>query len=77
MIKERFVEMKKMFILYFVDYTKGSDEVQHATLIELLEELNVNGKGAELIKNLLPTTGSSLHWARLSYWVNIAKSVII
>ena len=43
----------KIYIIYiFIDYAKAFDNVQHVTLFEILQELDVNGKDVELIKNL-------------------------
>ena len=52
MITGRCVEMQKDVYICFIDYAKAFDKVQHVTLFEILQELDVNGKDVELIKNL-------------------------
>ena len=49
MITERCVEVQKDVYICFIDYTKAFDTVQHVTLFEVLQELDVNGKDLELI----------------------------
>lgn len=49
---ERAMEMQQDLFLCFIDYTKAFDTIQHQHLIQLLEELNVDGKDLRIIKNL-------------------------
>lgn len=51
-ITERCVEMQKDVYICFIDCARAFDKVQHVPLFEFLEELDVNGKYVELIKNI-------------------------
>ena len=68
MITERCVKMQKGVYICFVDCSKAFDKVQHATLFEILQELDVNGKDVEQNKeSLLATIISSTHRARYEW----------
>ena len=55
---------------------KAFDKVQHVTLFEILQELDVNGKDVELIKNLYWQQQAAVSIGQdMSDWVNIAKGV--
>jgi hypothetical protein len=52
------MEMQQDLFLCFIDYTKAFDTIQHQHLIQLLEELNIDGKDLRIIKKpLLGTSG--------------------
>ena len=51
-IIERCLEVKKDVYLCFIDYTKAFDRVQHSKLIDILENLDIDGKDLRIIKNL-------------------------
>ena len=56
--------------------TKAFDKVQHVTLFEVFQELDVNGKDLELIKNLYWQQQASARIGQdMSDWVNIARDV--
>jgi len=59
MITEQHIEMQKDIHTCFIDYAKAFDKVQHVTLFEVLQELDINGNDLELIKNL--STGNNKH----------------
>ena len=52
MISERYIEMKKDIYICFIDYVKAFDKVKHEVLFQQLEQLDINGKDLELLKNL-------------------------
>ena len=63
-------------IIISVDYTKAFDQVQHVTLFEVLQELDVNGKDLELIKNFYWQQQTAVRIGQdMSEWVNIARGV--
>ena len=65
MITEICVEMQKDVYICFIDYAKAFDKVQHETLYEVLQELDINGNDLEPNKeSLLATTSISTHRAR-------------
>ena len=76
MITERCVEMQKDEYICFIDYAKAFDKVQHVTLFEVLQELDINGKDLELIMNLYWQQQASVRIGQdMSDWVNIARGV--
>ena len=52
MISERCIEMKKNIYICLIDYVKAFDKVKHEVLFQQLEQLDINGKDLELLKNL-------------------------
>ena len=48
---ERTIELQKTIYLCFVDYEKSLDRMDHDKLIEILHELNIDGKYIIFIKN--------------------------
>ena len=76
MIIERFVEMQKDVCMCFIDYQKAFDKSQNATLFERLQELDVNDKYLELIKNIYWQQQAAVRIGQdMSGWVNIARGV--
>ena len=76
MITERCVEIQKDLYICFIYYAKAFDEVQHATLFEILQELDINGKDVELIKNLYWQQQAAVRIGQdMSGWVNRARGV--
>ena len=49
---ERSIEVNKDLYLCFIDYTKASDKVRHETLLDMLQELEIDGKDIRIIRNL-------------------------
>ena len=59
-----------------VDYAKAFDKVQHITLFEIFQELDVNGKAVELIKNLHSQQQAAVRIGQdMSDCVNIRRGV--
>jgi len=52
MIIERSIEVHKDLYLCFIDYTKAFDKVQHEKLMQILENLDIDGKDLRIIKNM-------------------------
>ena len=52
MIAERSIEMQKDLYVCFIDYTKAFDKVKHKELIDMLQQIGVDGKDLRLIRNL-------------------------
>ena len=51
-IIERALEVQKDLYLCFIDYTKAFDRVQHDNIINILENLHIDGKDLRIIKNM-------------------------
>ena len=76
MITEICVEMQKDVYICFIYYAKAFDKVQHETLYEVLQELDINGNDLELIKNLYWQQQASVRIGQdMSDWVSIASGV--
>ena len=76
MITERGVEVQKDVYMCFIDYTKAFDKVQHMTFFEVLQELDVNGRDLELIKNIYWQQQASVRIGQdMSDWVSIARGI--
>ena len=52
MLTERAVEMQKNVYVCFIDYTKAFDKVRHEELMNMLQDLEIDGKDIRLIRNL-------------------------
>ena len=44
--------MKKDLYVCFIDYTKAFDRVRHSSLIDILQDLNIDGKDIRIVRNL-------------------------
>ena len=49
---ERSIEMKQDIYVCMIDYTEAFDKVQREPLMEILENLNIEGKSWRLIRNI-------------------------
>ena len=52
MLSERAIEMQKEVYVCFIDYTKAFDKVRHEDLMDILQDLDLDGKDIRLIRNL-------------------------
>ena len=52
MICERSIEMQKDLYLCFFDYTKAFDRVNHEQLLDMLQNLDLEGKDLRFLRNL-------------------------
>ena len=52
MLAERTIEMKQDLYICFIDYTKAFDTVQHDKLLELIADLDVDGKDERIIREI-------------------------
>ena len=76
MIAERCVEMQKDVHICFIDYANAFGKVQHVTLFEILQELDVNRKDLELLKNFYWQKQALVRIGQdMSDWVNTARGV--
>ena len=51
-IIERFIEVQQDLYLCFIDFSKAFDTVKHEKLIQMLQDINIDGKDLQLIKNM-------------------------
>ena len=51
-ILERMIEIQQEVYMRFIDFEKAFDRVKHADLIEILQNINLDGKDIRLITNL-------------------------
>ena len=49
---ERAIEVNKDIHLCFIDYTKAFDSVRHVSMVDMLADLQIDGKDIRLIKNI-------------------------
>ena len=49
---ERAIEVQKDLYVCFIDYTKAFDKVRHCDMLDILQELDIDGKDIRLIRNL-------------------------
>ena len=49
---ERSIEVSKDLFLCFTDYTKAFEKVRHETLLDMLQELEIDGNDSRVIRNL-------------------------
>ena len=49
---ERSLEVQQDLYLCFIDFIKAFDTVKHEKLIEILQDLNVDGKGLKILRNM-------------------------
>ena len=49
MIGERYLEKQKDVYICFIDYEKAFDRVNHATMIECLKDIGIDGKDLRFI----------------------------
>jgi hypothetical protein len=52
MLSERTIEMKQDLHICFIDYTKAFDTVQHDKPLELIADLDVDGKDERIIRGI-------------------------
>ena len=52
MLTERAVEMQKDVYVCFIDYTKAFDKERHEELMNMLQDLEIDGKDIRLIRNM-------------------------
>ena len=49
---EKAIEVKKDLYVCFIDYTKAFDRVRHTSLIDMLQDLDIDGKDIRIMRNL-------------------------
>ena len=66
--------MLKDLYVCFIDYVKAFDKIQHKTLIEMLEMLDIDGKEIELIASLYWNQVAAINIdGSLSDWITIQR----
>ena len=65
-----------MFFMCFIDYEKAFDKVRHPQLIEILQNLNIDGKDLRLITNLYWSQQAAVNIDNnLTPWLEIKRGV--
>ena len=49
---EKAIEVRKDLYACFIDYTKAFDRVRHTSLIDILQDLDMDGKDLRIMQNL-------------------------
>ena len=75
-LAERAIEMQKDVYLCFIDYSKAFDRVRHKELIQILMELDIDGKDLRLIRNLYCDQKAAIRIGdEISKYLKIKKGV--
>ena len=73
---ERSIEVQKNLYVCFVDYEKAFDRVKHVELLELLRDINIDGKDLRLIQDLYWKQRAAVRVGdELSEWQDIQRGV--
>lgn len=60
---ERIIEKQRDLYIYFIDFEKAFDRVRHVDQMEALKNIEVNGEGYTMIKELYWTHKASV-WVK-------------
>lgn len=76
MLCERAIQHQQVVFLCFIDYVKAFDKVQHEKLLKLLQELSIDGKDIQLIRNLYWNQEAAIRVEDiLSAWIQISRGL--
>ena len=76
MLTERAIEVQKDVYMCFIDYEKAFDKVKHSDLIDILQNLNLDGKDVRLINNLYWSQQAAINIDNnLTPWIEIKRGV--
>ena len=76
MITERAIEVQKSVFMCFIDYEKAFDKVRHSQLIEILQNINIDGRDIRLITNLYWSQQAAVNIDNnLTPWIEIKQGV--
>ena len=76
MITERAIEVQKDVFMCFIDYEKAFDKVRHSDLIEILQNINIDGKDIRLITNLYWNQQAAVNVEdNLTPWIDVKRGV--
>ena len=76
MLTERAIEVQKDVYMCFIDYEKAFDKVKHSDLIEILQNLNLDGKDVRIINNLYWSQQAAVNIDNnLTPWIEIERGV--
>ena len=68
--------VQKALYVYFIDYVKAFDKVKHELLIEMMKELDLDGRDVYLIMNRHWDQQAAVRWNdKLSNYVDINSGV--
>ena len=59
-IMERAIEVQQDLYFCFIDYTKAFDMVKHQVIMEMLNNINIDGKDLRIIRNLYWKQGAAI-----------------
>jgi len=62
MLSERAIEMQRNLFLCFIDYSKAFDNVKHERLLEMLEDIQIDGKDLRIKEPVLEANSSYKNW---------------
>ena len=76
MIIERAIEMQKDLYLCYIDFQKAFDTVKHGKMMEILEEIGLDGKDRRVIRNLYWNQKATVEIGeKKTEWIDIKKGV--
>lgn len=76
MVLERVTEVQKTVYMCFIDFEKAFDTVKHECLINMLQEIGVDGKDERLIANLYWSQKAAVRvGGEMTDWIQIRKEV--
>ena len=76
MIIERAIEVQKDLYLCYIDFQKAFDTVEHGKMMEMLEEIGLDGKDTRLIRNLYWEQKATVQIGdKNTEWIQIKRGV--
>ena len=73
---ERSIEMKQDIYVCMIDYSKAFDKVQHEPFMEILKDLNIEGKSWRLIRNIYWEQSATIRYENeLGTWKSIRRGL--
>ena len=73
---ERAIEVKKDLYLCFIDFNKAFDRVRHSRLLNMLQDLDLDGKDIRLVRNLYWNQSAAIrHQNELGEFTSIKRGV--
>ena len=76
MLCERAIEHKQVVFLCFIDYVKAFDRVQHEKLFQVLQQLHLDGKDIQLVRNLYWNQEATIQLdGTLTEWMSITRGL--
>ena len=73
---ERSIEMKQDIYVCMIEYSKAFDKVQHEPFMEILKDLNIEGKSWRLIRNIYWDQSATIRYENeLGTWKSIKRGL--